>query len=172
MNRLALRIASALKRADPEGPVSVAVMQYALRILLNTAVTCAAVLLAGWWAGRFTEALLALASLMLLRMLSGGAHIRSEWGCNLFSTAVCVGAALAPGLPSKLILVLNLFNVFIMLVLAPRPDIHTRMPVSWHPPLKLLSVLLAGANLLIGSQVIGLAFTVQSLTIIPWKKEG
>lgn len=172
MNHLAHRIAWALKRADPEGPVSVAVMQYALRILLNTALIVTASLLLGMAAGRAWETMLTLCSLMLLRMASGGAHIKSEWGCNLFSTAVCVGIPLVPMLPGKIVLLANLFTVLMMLAYAPRPDANTRIPLAWHPRLKLLSILLAGANLFIGSQVVGLAFAVQSLTIIPWKKEG
>ncbi|WP_438444804.1 accessory gene regulator B family protein [Gorillibacterium sp. sgz5001074] len=168
---MAFKIASALKRADPDGPVSVGVMHYALRILLNTAFIVAASLLLGSLAGRTEAVLLTLVSLMLLRMSSGGAHIRSEWGCNLFSTAVCAGIPMVPALPSSLLLVLNAATLLIMLLLAPRPDSNTRMPVSWHPRLKLLSAGMAAANLLIGSQVMGLAFLVQSVTIIPWKKE-
>lgn len=172
MKTLANRMASAIKRADPDHTHSVEVMQYALTILMNTLFIFCVSLLIGWLTGELADTFLSLCVMMVLRTVSGGLHIRSAWGCNAVSIAICAGIPQLPSLPGTVLGLLNLISLAAMIAFAPRPDRNTRIPRNWHPALKAASVLFAGIIGLAGPQVMGLVLFAQSLTIIPWRKEG
>jgi accessory gene regulator B len=172
MNHLANKLAVAIKRTDPDRTHSVEVMQYSLTILLNTSFIFMVSFLIGWLTGELAATFFSLCTMMVLRMVSGGLHIRSAWGCNAVSIAICAGIPQLPTLAETVIGILNLLSLVIMILLSPRPDRNTRMPREWHPYLKFMSVLLAILIGLVGSQVMGLVLFAQSLTILPWRKDG
>ncbi|GIP32987.1 accessory gene regulator ArgB-like protein [Paenibacillus sp. J2TS4] len=172
MNTLAYRIAAAIKKADSDRTHSIEVMQYSLAILLNTALIIVVSLLIGWWTGQFTSTLVALISLSGLRMASGGVHFKSPWACNVVSVLLIVGVGHIPVYPESLLFWVNVINLVLMISFAPRPDANAAIPVKLYPLLKWISIGLVSSNFIIGSHVIGLAFLVQSLTVVPWRKEG
>lgn len=169
MINLAYKIASAIKRANPGQTSSVAVMQYSLIILLNTLSIIASALLIGWAMGSFLQTLLALCSLMLLRMLSGGSHLKTARGCYIVSVALCVGIPLLPAVGDGNIWVMTVFSATVMLIFAPNPDRNARLQQEWLPYLKILSILLVCSNFALESQIMGWAFFIQALTTIPWR---
>lgn len=172
MNTLAYRIAVAIKKADPDRTHSIEVMQYSLAILLNTGLIVAASLFIGWSTGELASTLLVLIGLGGLRMASGGTHFKSVWACNIVSVLLCAGIPHVPVYPETLLFLINLTNLTVMIAFAPRPDANVAIPAKMYPLLKWTSIGLVSSNFIIGSHVIGLAFLVQSLTVIPWRKGG
>lgn len=170
MNTLAYKIAKMIKQANPEQTHSVELMQYALTIILNTLSIVACSFLLGWSTGELWSTGVVLLSLMLLRMLSGGSHMRTAGGCFIVSVALCAGIPHLPSIDANIVLMMTLASAAIMLLFAPRPDRNARLRRDWLPYLKLLSVLVVCSNFAIGSQGMGWAFIIQAITIIPWRR--
>lgn len=170
MNSLANRIAVTIKNANPEETHSVEVMQYALGIILNTLLIIISTAVIGLISGRFPECILFLLSFCTLRLVSGGFHLKTAMACNVATTL------LSTLLPSLIILsgsglwIANSLSLIIMIFFAPNPDRNARIPTSIYPIMKLISIVMVSSNFFLQSTVIGLAFLVQSFTVIPWTR--
>lgn len=169
MNGLAIRISAAIKRANPEETSSLEVMQYALNIILNTLITFFTTMAIGWFFNNLLETFVFYISFSVLRICSGGFHLKSAWACNIVTSLLC---SLTPllSLSGQAIWILNILSLGIMLGFSPNPDKNAQIALRWFPALKAISSGLVILNFLIGSSVIGLAFLVQSLTVIPWNR--
>jgi accessory gene regulator B len=168
---ISLKLATIIKNADPKRTHSIEVMQYALSILLNTFFVCLIVLTIGWTTGTLLSTLIALTLCIILRMVSGGVHLKKVWTCNIFSIIVCAGVPHLPVLSIKYIIILNFFSLIMMILFAPYQDKNTRLPQKILPVLKGISIFLVLGNFFIFSNVVVLVCLVQSLTIIPWRRE-
>lgn len=169
MNSLAIKISAAIKRANPEETCSEEIMQYALNIILNTLLTITASLVIGRLLNNFTETLIFYICFSILRVCSGGFHLRTATACNIVTTLICVLTPFFLNSTGSSLWIINAFSLIIMFLFAPNPDKNAQIPLRWFPGLKMASIALVGINFIIGSSVIGLAFLVQSLTVIPWK---
>ncbi|AIQ53801.1 accessory gene regulator ArgB-like protein [Paenibacillus sp. FSL R7-0331] len=168
MNTLSHKIAAAIKKANPEETYSVEIMQYSLGIILNTLLIITATAMIGLLTGHFGEFMTFLLSCSILRLTSGGFHLKTARACNLFSILLCTLIPYLFSFSGAALTVINMTSLLIMLLFAPNPDTNARMPVKLYPLLKIISILLVSLNFFIHSSVIGLAFIVQSLTVIPW----
>ncbi|QSF47871.1 accessory gene regulator B family protein [Paenibacillus tianjinensis] len=144
-------------------------MQYALNIILNTLLTITASLALGWLFNNFTQTLIFYFCFSVLRLCSGGFHLKTAAACNVVTTLICVAPPLLINITGTSLWIINALSFFIMLLFAPNPDKNAQIPFRYYPGLKLASIVLVGLNFFIGSSVIGLAYLVQSLTVIPWK---
>lgn len=174
MNLLAYKIVSAIKKNNPEQTHSIEVMQYSLSIILNTLFIILCSLLIGGFTGQFKATSLALLSFGVLRLCSGGAHLKTATACNIVSIFIC---SLIPHIALLLhnyhLVAINIICLVLMLIFAPNPDANAQIPKEWFLGLKFLSVLMIVLNFWIHSSVIGLAFFIQSLTvIIPFRRRS
>lgn len=169
MTTLAYRLAEKIKQSNPEQTHSIAVMQYSLSIILNTVSIILVSMAIGWLNGKFLATGLALISIMGLRMMSGGFHMKTMRGCLIVSVMLVVGIPLIPSINVEMMGLLTTFTAILMVVFAPAVDRNTSLRKDIMPYLKLLSVITVCSNFLIGSQVIAWAFLIQALTTIPWK---
>lgn len=165
-----MRISSAIKQANPEETCSIEIMQYSLNIILNTLFIVVSSALFGWLLGNEAATLLFFAGFSVLRVCSGGFHLRTAAACNIVTTLLCVLTPYFIEVSGRSLLLVNLFSLMIMCFFAPNPDKNARIPNRWYPYLKVVSVVLVAANFFTTSSVLGLAFLVQSLTVIPWKR--
>lgn len=170
LNSLALKISLAIKKTNPEETVSVEVMQYALSIILNTLLTFIVSLSIGLILNNLKETLIFYISLSLLRVFSGGVHLKSATACNIVTILICSMTPYLFQLTDTILWFVTAISLILVLLFAPNPDKNTQIPVKWYPSLKLISVIMVCLNFFIASSVIGLAFLVQSVTIIPWKR--
>lgn len=168
MNRLAHHISVRIKEANPEETASVEIMQYALAIIFNSLIIFAGTALTGWLLGHFKDTMLFLISFSLLRFLSGGFHLKTAAACNLATILLCTMAPTFIHIPNQWVWIPTAISLLIMLVLAPNPDHNAQVPRHLFPLLKILAMALVILNFFMNSAVIGLAFVLQSLTIIPW----
>lgn len=170
MNSLAYKISVAIKRANPEETCSVEIMQYALNIILNTCLTLIFTIGLGSLLHNLTETMIFYISLSVLRVCSGGFHLKTAAACNIVTALICVLTPYLIDITGASIWIINVLSFIIVFFFAPNPDKNAQIPLRWFPGLKMASIALVGINFVIGSSVIGLAFLVQSLTVIPWKR--
>ncbi|MGE7612545.1 accessory gene regulator ArgB-like protein [Paenibacillus sp. NPDC101420] len=166
MSHLTFKIVELIKKSNPEQTHSIEIMHYALSIILNTLFIIITSLCIGGLTGQLKETFLALSSCMLLRMSSGGVHLKSARSCNIVSIFICSLIPHITYLIHNHIIWINLFSLLVMILCAPNPDANAQIPKEWYLGLKIISIILVSLNFWIHSSVIGLAFLVQSFTVI------
>ncbi|WP_339319734.1 accessory gene regulator B family protein [Paenibacillus sp. FSL R10-2734] len=166
MNLLALRIVEVIKKNNPEQTHSIEIMHYALSIILNTLLIIVTSLCIGGLTGQLKETFFALFSFILLRMSSGGVHLKSARSCNIVSIFICSLIPHITYLIDNHLVWINLFSLLVMILFAPNPDANAQIPKEWNLGLKVISITLVALNFWIYSSVIGLAFLFQSFTVI------
>lgn len=172
MTSLAYKVAIRIKRANPEGTSSVEIMQYSLGIILNTLFILLATAFIGIITGHLSEFMTFLFSFSLLRLSSGGFHLKTAYACNIVSVLLSTLIPFFFNFSGQPLLIINCISLIIMVMFAPNPDKNAQLPRKLYPALKLTSIILVVSNFFILSSVIGLAFLVQSLTVIPWERRG
>ncbi|MFJ2042274.1 accessory gene regulator B family protein [Paenibacillus taichungensis] len=169
LERLSRHIAIKIKEADPEGPGTVAVLEYELGIRLNWYLGLIMSAVFGFVIGTFIGAMVALFSFALLRKFSGGVHL----SLTICSFLTGLFAAIIPlfSLSGTMMLVLNIVSLGIVLIFAPNHFEYVN-PSRWDPWLKWVSAAIVLSSFLIQSSIITLAFFIQALLILPvWTKQ-
>jgi len=163
---MALRLAQRLKNAEPEGTASVEVMKYSLVILLNLFFTILVIGLAGAITGKFGQTMLGLSAFMVLKFVSGGAHLRTALQCSVLSV-VCVVAVPHIPLTDTWTQAVIVVSAVLLLLFAPSNlKGHTRIPDRYFPLLKLASVLIVSLNFFWLSSTVAVAHFIQAASTI------
>ncbi|MDQ0493357.1 accessory gene regulator B [Paenibacillus brasilensis] len=170
LEALSRRIAAEIKKADPDGPTSVEVMEYALAIKLTEISTIFFVSITGWLTGHFFGSLLALGSLMLIRRFSGGIHFSNLTLCVFFTTIVCI---IIPFITLSLsaILITNVCSLLMLIAYAPNHFIYIHKTKN-HSYYKLICIFMCLLNFFIQSPIICLSLAIQSFSILPLWRGG
>jgi accessory gene regulator B len=167
---LAEKMAFSIKKANEQETASLAVMKFALIIIINLIIPIIVSLLIGAATGNFLETLFSLSAFITIRMLSGGYHFSSPIPCM---TAMIIAVSLPPhlALPENWTVYLTTASLFLFFMLAPSNlrGYHT-MPEKYYPMLKIASVLLVCSNYLISSQILALVLIVQGMSLFKWKE--
>lgn len=166
------RIALAIKRANPEETVSVAVMKFSLIMVIGTGSALFFSFLISGLLGSFIDTLITLLAFVVLRFFSGGFHFKTAEKCTLSSI---IGAVSIPYIPLSHLgnIMLLTTSVIIVIWLAPIGKNQSRIFKQQHNKLlKVISVVIVLSNFYIQSNVITLAFFVQSLTLVFLLKGG
>lgn len=170
MNSIANRIAVSIKNANPEETHSVEVMEYSLGIILNTLLIVVSSAIIGLFLGRFAECMTFLLCFCILRLSSGGFHLKTALACNIVTTLLSTTLPSFVTLSNSALWIANVFSLIIIITFAPNPDKNARISTSIYPLLKLVSIVIVLTNFFLQSTVVGLGFLVQSLTVIPWTR--
>ncbi|GED68455.1 hypothetical protein BRE01_21570 [Brevibacillus reuszeri] len=163
---IALRIATGIKRINPEVPQSVERMEYALIILLNGVTVIIASLLIGAILGTLKATIIFLVAFALLRQVSGGYHLSSALGCAIVSITL---AAVVPLIPvtDKLCQIMSGISLILVAWFAPsKIENQSRIPSKYYPLLKAISIAIVLASVFIAWPIITKALFVQSLFLI------
>ncbi len=167
LEKLSRRIATSIKRADPDGPGSAEVLTYAIGIKLNWYSGLILTVFFGWILGDVINALLAFCSFVVLRRFSGGFHFRSLTACAIFSAAIFASIPLIH-LGHDGALLLTAISAVIVLCVAPRKS-EDLNPSKLEPYLKWISLAVVLTNFVFQSPVIALAFAAQAVLLLPRK---
>lgn len=168
LERLSRRIAISIKKADPDGPGTVEILEYELGLRLNWYTGLIFTVILGWAFGTFFGSLITLFSFVILRKFSGGVHLP----ITICSIVTGVVASIIPliNLDFVTILLLNIISLIIVLLYAPNEFEYVN-PTSWDPWLKWISAALVAMNFVAKSPEITLAFFIQAILILPvWTK--
>lgn len=169
---IAGRIAEGIKRKAPEHPASIAIMKHALAVLINTISIIVLALVVAIINDKLPETLTVMCSFALLRMVSGGLHLKSGTLCVVVSTTMIVGLSMV-NINEYGTTVLNCISLVLAVIFAPT-DIknQSRIPQKYYPILKVISVLMIALNLWISSSFIAVAFFAQAILLLPILKGG
>lgn len=170
LEALSRHIATEIKKADPDGPTSVEVMEYALGIKLTEVSAVILVAVAGWMTGHFFGALLALWTIMFMRKFSGGAHFRNLTLCVCFTTVICVAIPFVV-LNLLTILIINICSLLVFLVYGPNHFIYINKTTN-HKYYRTVCILVCTLNFFMQSQIICLSLAIQAFSILPLWKGG
>ena len=163
---IALKIATGIKRVNPEVPQSVERMEYALIILLNGVMVTIASLIVSAVLGTLQETIIFLIAFALLRQVSGGYHLSTALGCAIVSITL---AAVIPLIPvtDNLCYVMSGISLILVAWFAPsKIENQSRIPRKYYPLLKAISIAIVCASVFIASPVITKALFVQALFLI------
>lgn len=166
---IAERIAVKLKEANEEQTTSVAIMKFALIGILSTIFSFALALLIGLITGKFLETLVVFFSFALLRYITGGIHLKSSFACMLASALVL---ALLPHIPVNTMTNYILIAISLILVgLFAPSNIRGAAKISekYFPVLRVIGLMIVSTNLFFLIPEVTLAFTIQALSLIPYK---
>lgn len=163
---LARHLAGRMKQAIPDEPVSEAVLRYGWAIVLNTVFTLALSAVFGLALGKLAETMTVLFAFALLRAFTGGYHFKSGTICVVVSSATAAALTLIqPG--GYLVLTMTVVSGVLVALYAPAGiERQTRIPVAYHPLLKVVGLLLVLTNLRIQSDLLALSWFVQSISLI------
>uniref|UniRef100_UPI00406D0DD2 accessory gene regulator ArgB-like protein n=1 Tax=Paenibacillus sp. FSL L8-0158 TaxID=2954752 RepID=UPI00406D0DD2 len=170
LETLSRHIASEIKKADPDGPTSVEVMEYAIGIKITEISAVLMVAVIGWITGHFLGALLALLTIMLVRRFSGGVHFSNLTLCVCFTTAICVTIPFI-FLNLSTSLIINACSLLVFVVYAPNHFIYIHK-TKYHKYYKTVCILVCTLNFFIQSHIICLALAIQAFSILPLWKGG
>jgi accessory gene regulator B len=172
VEKLAYRLAHWLKSEVPDHPYSEARLQFGFHLFLNTVFTLLAATILGLLFNNYRETMQVLFAFGLLRMISGGYHLKSASVCIIASAGV---AALLPfiELSNFYISILNIVNMVLTIIFSPsRIEEQTRIPSKYFPLLKIGSTLLVASNFLFQSQLLAITWFIQVLSLIRFKRKG
>lgn len=85
---VSLRISRSIKNANKEETNDVEVMDYALALIINMALTTAFILLIGYWIGELKSTAQVLGVFAIQRIIAKGSHLRSLTMCVIVTTAL------------------------------------------------------------------------------------
>lgn len=163
-------ISRKIKQSDPEGNVSVEVMEYAIGVKLNLFLTILLTSLLGLMTNELYNSLLALTSFAILRRFSGGLHMKSLTMCAVASSLLFIMIAHIH-INNMAIIILTATNTVIFLLFSPN-TIEEVNPSKLDPYLKLISTLIVLSSLILMSSTVTLAFVAQGILILPFHKGG
>ena len=163
---ISLRVASGIKSRVPEHPASVAVLQYAVKLFINTFSIIAFTLLVGALTGRLMETAVAMGAFAILRQVSGGYHLKSSVLCIVLSTLAFTLLSYAD-FNTVTTQVMNGAAFLLALIYAPsRIEKQTRIPVRYFKYLKLIALGIITVSFFIDYSVLAAALLVQAMTLV------
>ncbi|WP_019007778.1 accessory gene regulator ArgB-like protein [Cohnella laeviribosi] len=168
---IAESLAAKIKRANQEQTASIAVMKFAIIIVLNFTIPVVTSLAFGAFTGKWFETITATGFFVLLRMVSGGYHLETPIPCMLLTFAVM---AVPPHLtfPEPWTLILTAVAFVLVTLLAPaNMKGYNTIPERYYPLLKFASMLVVSSNFLFHSQTAAIVLAIQGMTLLFHNKE-
>ena len=173
IDQLVSIISLKLKEKYPKELPEIDVMQYALKFLITNIAPIFLIVLYGLVSDNVVNVLFTLGGFSLLRMFSGGYHIKSAELCVFTSIIMIILISEFSFLFVDYILVINALSLFLVLIYAPSNiRSQTRLPDKYDILLKLISITIILINIYISNVYFSVSIFVQSLLLIRSLKGG
>ena len=170
-HKLADNLAVRIHSANPNHSVSLPVQRYAIETIILNTIIIAFSLVAGSFITQASQVLLTIISFLLLRFITGGYHFSSPTLC-IATTVIVYNAIpiLAQFVHSPyVIFAITLGSLLLCITFAPQGK---RAIVKQHQIIKLAGGAIIAVNFLVMSPVLAIAFFLQALTLIHFRKGG
>ncbi|RED51645.1 accessory gene regulator B family protein [Cohnella lupini] len=169
--KLADNLAVRIHSANPHHSVSLPVQSYGIETIIISTINTSVALLLGILLEQALEVLTVIIAFPLLRFITGGRHFSSPTVC--IATTI-IGFNVIPILAQYVhstvaTLILTIGSLLLCIVYAPQGN---RAIVKQHQIIKLAGGAIIAVNLLVMSPVLAIAFFLQALTLIQFKKGG
>ncbi|NRQ51939.1 accessory gene regulator B family protein [Brevibacillus sp. HD1.4A] len=166
LERISRYLATAIVDAAPGKTQSKNVLEYYIKVTLNFFAVVVLSVLVGVGCNIAPETITALSSFVLLRMFSGGYHVKSLDACVLITTCIIVGIPLLSEYVQVESSVVTAVAAGLVLLFSPR-NVQSTIKPRAYPWLKVISLVIVCSNLGINSPIIAMTFMVQALLLIP-----
>ncbi|WP_281885962.1 accessory gene regulator B family protein [Paenibacillus sp. YYML68] len=172
IDRSALSLTHSIRKHNSDA-ASETVLFYALSLLINSAVSVLIVMTISTITGKIADALLVILAYTILRIVSGGLHLRTSLACCLTSATIFLTAAHAAYEFAVIGVLLNTVAFILVLIYAPS-DIKSvsRIDPKYYPMLKCVSALIVASNFYFQLPVLTTAFLIQALLTTPFMKKA
>jgi accessory gene regulator B len=175
INKLADNISEYLVVKYPADMPSKVVTRYAVKFLISNILPILLIIFFSALMGNFKEVFVAILGFAVLRMFSGGYHLKSALMCILLSTILI---SLVPITGNMLtddtsIILLNGLSLILVTVFAPSNITkQTRVKKKYHFLFKLVSMIIILSNFFIMNTILAVSFLFQSVLLIRLKGGG
>lgn len=165
-----LSAATWIKQQNPDQTASVAVLQFALIGILNSLLIFVIIIFFGVISGHLWDSFLASIFFVVLHFFSGGYHFKSALLCTIFSSSMII-LSYSFSINDNWLFGITIFTILILIIFAPSNiENHARIPKSYFPLLKIISICIVLTNLFLLNSAVGLALLFQALLVIPYSK--
>ncbi|MFC4305038.1 accessory gene regulator ArgB-like protein [Cohnella boryungensis] len=172
INKVSYSLASYIKREVPENTPSIAVMSYALYIIVHSLMTISLILIFSLLFDSFLATLTALLYFMALRIFAGGYHLHNSWLCTILTVIVVCGSPFVQ-VNDTMLIAINLVNTLLVAIYAPRNfKGYARIPERYYPLMKIIALLIVMSNFYWTNPVFTLVSLCHSLFLIPKQSGG
>lgn len=164
------RIATSIKKANPEHTSSIEVMAFSLILIVNTFAIIFCSLIVGWVTGKLPETAITLFAFAVLKFVSGGYHLKSSDMCILYST---LGMTILPHIPiyENWIIWMTAISFVLAAIYAPaNMNKKARIPERYYPVLKVISLIIIGSNFIFNSDILAKVFLLQAVMLFPIRR--
>ncbi|GIN70600.1 hypothetical protein J14TS2_10750 [Bacillus sp. J14TS2] len=147
IEKWAISLANQIKKANPEETAPLDVLVFGFTIIINLLLTGFLIALAGWVLNAFYLILQVGVSFMILRILTGGAHLNQSIACAVTSLILLISMVL---LPVNDIYVYSYWLLSLLLILkyAPYYEEHQlKHSAQWEKKKKIFAIVWLTASL-------------------------
>lgn len=150
------------------------VIEYSLKFILTNIITFLLIIALGLTTGNIINVLIAALSFSLLRVFSGGIHIKNPDLCILTSLTVVYALANLPSYISpEYVKVFMVITFLLVIIYAPsKIEDHSILRKEKHYIFKIISIIIVFAGIIGKNEIIQFSFFVQSLTLINIRMKG
>ncbi|WP_199617302.1 accessory gene regulator ArgB-like protein [Paenibacillus alkalitolerans] len=153
-------------RKHNQKAASTEVLVYGISVFLHSVATTFIILFFSLITAHLMQGFIAIASFVILRIFSGGAHLHSSWKCDVCSVVAILSIAHIDYSFADYGWVTNGIALLLVAIFSPNNPNFTYKLVEKHSgKLKWISILIVAVNFMIQSSVVANAFLLQSLTL-------
>jgi len=150
---------------------SVAVIEYAMKIVTNAVSIAGLTLIIGLLTGELERTANMLIVFAAFRFITGGYHLKSGIFCVIVSTAALSLTPLV-NLSDMMTNLCTAIACIVVAVFAPSNfDKYAWLSKRHYPKLKVLALVIVSSNFLIGSDILALTYILQAV-LLPFKDGG
>lgn len=173
INYIALKLSKTLKSKYPEELPSIDIMRYSIKFIIINAIPIAIIVCLSYIFGFLSNALIALLSFSLLRMVSGGFHFKSPEMCSLFSSITILLIGYFGSWFGQASIYFNIMSLILNIIYSPSNITkQTRIKEKYFFIFKIISVVIVICSMIINNHIISTAIFIQSLLLVRSLRKG
>ncbi|MDF2964333.1 MAG: hypothetical protein K0S39_6068 [Paenibacillus sp.] len=171
IDRLGDSLARLVYRYDQGCNASIDELSYGIAHALNTLIPAVLTLSIASILDNVMETMIGMAAFAMFRSLTGGYHFKNPITCIFATTAILTCIPILKY--DQCHYVFNTFAILITVTFAPRKiKEQNNLNSKYKPLLTMIAILTVHLNYVIGSDLLSVAFLIQSVTIITVKEGG
>ncbi|WP_431785845.1 accessory gene regulator B family protein [Paenibacillus lactis] len=173
INKFVFNISSRMKRKYPTELPELDILEYSLKFIITNVLPIIVIILYGVVSENLVNVLISLGSFSLLRMFSGGYHIKIPELCILTSAALIISISEIGQKLTEHTMIMGIVSLLMVMVYAPSNiRMQTLIPEKYDILLKLASCGIIIINIYINDAIAITAVFAQSLLLIRPLKGG
>lgn len=167
IDSIAKKYANVIVKSLPDNGFEEDRIEYGIKFLLTNVTPILLVALYGFFTNEIADILLALSGFCLLRMVSGGYHIKTPEICIIVSLVMIYSLSQFGYLVSGYLVYINLMSLILVSALAPSNiRDQTLIPEEYDIHLRIISIVIVVLSMFINNEIITVSIFAQSLTLI------